>query len=338
MEKGINNGGVLPPPPPPPPPLPSSVRPKPSLLNGKQITDTKGENEIKKGQETFLAEAHTSVDVENHLLKDRKISQSSSDTDSGIEGSISGSESNFNLPVPDMVFDHAKEKLQSVKNLIEPSQYGYAENAINRLEIMNDNLQYLEKALTNDNLSLLEKERAFMDCSGSTLVHIDDGSTHPMTALSEAKGMLISFQELLEDEGVNKQEFFEGFFQKDSACFEARSRVALSYKLKVDVQYWNNLSEKEQEAKGPVLNMDIVAEYGHDLDIDTIINNEVLAYQKINNLDPMIDMVSGAEFKAYLMAKAEDFLGYQAKDGVITEQAIDAFINQQVDEFFTMDP
>lgn len=311
MGNGINKGGVIPAVPAPPPPLPE-IKSAPSK-NTVKITDVKSEG--------FLITGQIDANLGARKLTERSISHTSEDvgsiTSSGLGESVSSSLSDLTSISQDS-FEFARNDLEQVKDKLKPSQYRYVLDVLNKFERMNNNFENLEKALNSKSMNLLDKERAFIDYTGM-LPHIDNGDTPPEQALVLAHSVLESFFYLLETNDIDKQSLFNEFFDQKETCFEGICSAAQNYQMSLNQS------------------TNIVAEYGHDLDIDKILSNEVLAYQKINNLDPMIDMVSASEFKTYLMRKGEDCLGYQAKDGVLTEAAIDAFTAEQV-EMYCMDP
>ncbi len=211
-------------------------------------------------------------------------------------------------------------------------QYDYAKNTIIILDEMNTNFTEIQYQLESEHLSLEEKEACFSRLSGGLSAHLNE-DRHPTSALTVVDGarkMILCFLELLHNPEIDKQELFSSYFEKGNPCFEARLRVAQKYYLKKQLQHWESLSPDLQATTPRPPDLDIVVEYSRSRMIESILGDEVVAFQKIHELNPSRDIVRADSFKTYLMQKEKDCLGFIAKNGVISEESIDAFIAESV--------
>ena len=305
--------------------LPLNAQPQPPTTE----TTSDANNKIRSHKgEQYLSKEQTDKETNKTRLTERSVSVISIESDdSGVgepvtaeTSSVSGTENlHFDkLPVDQKHFAYAKEELLRLQPRLEKEQFDFVKSSLRKLERLNENFPKIHKKLMDKSLDLKAKRGAFMAHSG-ILAHIGQGRTSPEGALFMAENMVCSLVNLLYREDIDNEKLFNHFFNRHEVCCEARSRAADNFLLK----------EVHGIDKEPV--------YDSNFPIVMILSNEVLEYQRINNLDPATDIISGAGFKAYLLDKGK-CVGYEAKDGTITEQDIDNYVDQQVNELFTMDP
>lgn len=236
-------------------------------------------------------------------------------------------------PVKKRRFRDCAQAFAQVESSMSPEQSLFVKRSLKSLQEINKHHDQIRRVLLNPAITPEEKQSQFLRLSGGIQVHMTEGTgaTPPSVVVEESKKMIHLLFEFLDDPHVDNLDLFNNFFHRGDPCFEARRIAAQEYNAKQEIERWERLSPKEKADTSRPPDLETVVDYSPHRTTEAILGQEVVAYMRINSLDPAKDVVSATGFKGYLIGREPNCLGFSAKDGDITLQVIHAFIHEQIE-------